>query len=126
MSLNLSTEWNPYGKEKSLFKTKIKDNQTDKGKIRKSVRDIVNARTIFAPIGCCERCKKNRHGYWTLEQAHIDSRNFIGHKTTENDLLRLCGPSTESGTCHHWADSCEAGYQWMKEQQVKLLLEEGA
>lgn len=119
--MSLADEWNPYSKEKSLFKTKIKDNQTDKGKITQKVRDIVNARTIFAPVGCCERCKNNRHGYMRLELAHIDSRNFIEHKTTENDLLRLCGPSTDSTTCHYWVDSCNDGFEWMKDQQHKLL-----
>lgn len=124
--MDLSKEWNPYPKTQSLQKVKIKDNQTDKGKIRKSVRDIVNARTIFAPVGCCERCKKNRHGYMRLELAHIDSRNFIEHKTTDTDLLRLCGPSTDSTTCHYWVDSLQIGFEWMKEQQIKLLLQEGA
>lgn len=108
-------------KESQLKKTKIKDNQTDKGKITQKVRDIVNARTIFAPVGCCERCRKNRNGYWTLELAHIDSRKFIDHKTTDTDLLRLCGPSTDSTTCHYWVDSLEIGFEWMKDQQHKLL-----
>lgn len=119
--MNLAAEFHPYGKEKSLQKNKIKFNQREKGEISQKVRDIVNARTIFAPVGCCERCKKNRNGFWRLELAHIDSRNFIEHKTTDTDLLRLCAPSNESGTCHHWVDSCEKGFEWMKEQQIKLL-----
>ncbi len=90
------------------------------GDIKQSVRDIVNARTIFAPVGCCERCKKNRQGYWTLEQAHIDSRGSISHKTTEFDLVRLCGPSMNSDTCHFFAHSGK-GKEWMYEFQEELL-----
>lgn len=124
--MNLAEQFNPCTKESQTAKTKIKDNQTDKGKITQKVRDIVNARTIFAPVGCCERCKKNRHGYMRLELCHVDSRKFIEHKTTDTDLLRLCGPSNDSDTCHFWVDSCELGFEWMKEQQNILLLEEGA
>lgn len=107
-------------KSKALFKVKIKDNQTDKGKITQKVRDIVNARTIFAPVGCCERCRKNRNGYWTLELAHIDSRGSISHKTTEYDLARLCGPSTDVKTCHGKAHAGDKA--WMYEFQNKLLI----
>lgn len=125
MTLNLSDTFHPYSKESQLFKEKIKDNQKQKGAIKQSVRDIVNARTIFAPVGCCERCKRNRHGYMRLELAHIDSRKFIEHKTTANDLLRLCSPSTDVTTCHYFSHSPE-GKEWMKEQQAILLLREGA
>lgn len=118
--------YNPVTKKSQTDKVKIKDNQTDKGKITQKVRDIVNARTIFAPVGCCERCKKNRHGYIRLELAHVDSRKFIDHKTTDTDLLRLCAPSNDSSTCHFWVDSCNEGFEWMKEQQTILLLKEGA
>jgi hypothetical protein len=112
-------------KSKSLYNKKVKLSQKEMGEISQKVRDKVNARTSFAPIGCCERCKKNRNGYWTLEQAHIDSRGSIDHKTTEFDLARLCGPSTQSGTCHHFAHTGE-GKAWMYEFQNKLyeLLEE--
>jgi hypothetical protein len=119
---NLANEFHPVNKPQ--FK-RIKLTQRQKGEISAKVRDIVNARTIFAPVGCCERCKKNRHGFMRLELAHIDSRGSIDHKTTENDLLRLCSPSTDSRTCHYFSHSPE-GYEWMKDQQVKLLLREGA
>jgi hypothetical protein len=116
--MNLSL--NSCTKQSQLYNKRQKPTQRMMGEISQKVRDKVNARTSFAPIGCCERCKKNRNGYWTLEQAHIDSRGSISHKTTEFDLARLCGPSTQSGTCHFFAHTGE-GKAWMYEFQDNLL-----
>jgi hypothetical protein len=117
--------YNPCTKESQLFNKSQKLSQKQLGDISQRVRDKVNARTSFAPIGCCERCRKNRNGYWTLELAHIDSRGSISHQTTEFDLARLCGPSTDVKTCHGKAHTGE-GKAWMYEFQNKLyeLLEE--
>lgn len=104
---------------KRQFK-RIKPTQRQLGEISARVRKIVNDRTSFAPIGCCECCLKNRNGFMRLEQAHITSRVRIGHKTTEYDLARLCGPSTQSGTCHHWVESTRQGKEWMMEFESKL------
>lgn len=99
---------------------RFKMSQRQKGEITAKVRKEVNARTLLAPIGCCERCGRNRNGFWTLELAHIDSRLDIDHKTTRYDLLRLCSPSTNSNTCHFFSHSPE-GKEWMKEIQERLM-----
>lgn len=109
-------------KSKSLYNKPVKLSQKQMGDISDKVRKQVNARTLLAPKGCCERCLKNRNGYWTLELAHIDSRGSIDHKTTATDLVRLCGPSSNSATCHGKAHT-GAGKVWMEETQIKLLEE---
>jgi hypothetical protein len=121
MTLNLSNQpVRDCSKSKSLYNKRVKLSQRQKGEISAKVRDKVNARTIFAPVGCCECCLKNRHGFMRLELAHIESRRAIDHKTTEFDLVRLCGPSTDVKTCHGKAHTGE-GKVWMYEFQNKLF-----
>ena len=81
-----------------------------RGEISTSVRNKVNERSNNR----CERCGKHRSKVWTLENAHIIRRNDIEEKTTEDDLIRLCGPSTLTGTCHWWADNTREGKNWLR------------
>lgn len=90
-----------------------------RGYISPSVRQKVNERAGDK----CERCYKNRNAVWTLEQAHLTRRWQIEGKTTEYDLALLCGPSTQSGTCHHWADSTREGREWLSNFKNRLLEE---
>lgn len=71
--------------------------------------------------GRCERCGWQGYGIgefrisgvkWCLQAAHLLQRRNIEVSTTVNDIAMLCGPSVNSGTCHHWVDSTKAGRQW--------------
>ncbi len=109
--------YRPVTKESQLHRTRIKPTQKQMGDISTKVRKRVNERSN----NCCERCMKHKSAVWTLEQAHITSRVRISHKTTEYDLVRLCGPSTQSGTCHHWVESTRIGKDWLEAFRLKLL-----
>ena len=95
---------------------RMKHTQKQLGMIRNKYRKKVNHRSQ----DYCEGCQRHKLSCMTLENAHIDGRGTIDHLTTDHDLLRLCGPSTESGTCHHWVHSSEDGKAWMVEQQKRL------
>lgn len=87
-----------------------------RGAISDKVRKSVEARSQDR----CERCGKNKSAVMTLEMAHITRRWAIDGETTAKDLVRLCGPSTDSGTCHHWVDYTREGREWMKEFQKSI------
>lgn len=98
-----------------------KPTRKQRGAISPSVRKKVNERSNNR----CERCGKHRSSVMTLENAHITRRLDIEVKTTENDLIRLCGPSTQSGTCHWWVESTREGKNWLRSlrglESVKCL-----
>jgi len=82
-----------------------------RGSISPAVRKEVETRSGDR----CERCGKHKSQVWALEMAHITRRWKVEGATTANDLARLCGPSTDSTTCHHFADYTAEGRAWLKE-----------
>lgn len=75
--------------------------------------------------GRCERCgwregSKSSHR-WGLEAAHYQRRHNFGQAGVQSyDILMLCGPQVNSGTCHHWIDSTRAGMEWAKQKREEL------
>lgn len=70
--------------------------------------------------GRCELCgRPGNPAYGTLQCAHL-IRRWKLPKTTENDVAMLCGPSVNSGTCHHWVDYTREGKKWAEEYRDKL------
>lgn len=73
----------------------------------------------------CQRCgafagQPDKHGFpLRLELAHLINRSQGGTGQADN-LIVLCGPSVNSGTCHHWADGTREGREWRKEQRERL------
>lgn len=61
--------------------------------------------------GRCERCGSTEG----LQCAHLVRRWKIEGRTTVNDVAMLCGPSVNSGTCHHYVDYTAEGKEWAKE-----------
>ena len=117
---------NPYPKSKQLAwnkvdKPKVKHKRNaprlrDRGRVRPEVYQAAYERAG----GCCERC-----GYvdgsidpsgqrWGLEAAHIVRRRHLDETTVE-DIVMLCGPSVNTGTCHNFADYSRAGRNWLIE-----------
>lgn len=88
-----------------------------RGSISPSARKEVEVRSR----DCCERCGKHSSQVWTLEMAHIERRWKSEGRITAHDLVRLCGPSTDSTTCHHWADYTRDGRDWLLMFQSKLI-----
>lgn len=89
-------------------------------KTRKAVRERSGGR--------CERCgwmpgqQDPRGRKWGLQAAHLLQRRNC-NETTETEVADLCGPSVNSGTCHHWVDSTKAGRKWALKYREELLLE---
>ena len=104
-------------KQSQLYNKRQKPTQRMMGEIRPKVRKKVNERSD----GYCEGCGRHKLNCWTLENAHIDGRGVIDHMTEDTDLLRLCGPSTQSGTCHHYVTVSREGRQYMQDQRERLL-----
>ncbi|MFW5438830.1 hypothetical protein [Paenibacillus apiarius] len=70
--------------------------------------------------GRCERCHKaGSQEYGTLQCAHL-VRRWKLDETTENDVAMLCGPSVNSGTCHHWVDYTREGREWAEQLRKKF------
>lgn len=68
--------------------------------------------------GRCERCGKTEGQVWTLEAAHVERRWRAGKEgINAEDIVILCGPSTDSTSCHHWADYTRQGREWLLEQR---------
>jgi len=71
--------------------------------------------------GRCERCGKNEYQAWTLDAAHVERRWKFGQEgVTEFDIVILCGPPTDSSTCHHWADYTKEGRAWLIRKREEL------
>lgn len=76
--------------------------------------------------GRCERCGKSQYQAWTLEAAHVERRWKIGQEgVTAEDIVILCGPSTDSGTCHHWADYTREGRLWLLAKREEFRARRG-
>lgn len=70
-------------------------------------KDVYNA-AMERSGGRCERCGSTEG----LQCAHLIRRWQVEGGTTVDDVAMLCGPSVNSGTCHHWIDYTQEGKQW--------------
>lgn len=92
--------------------------QRQRGRITKQVYADAYTRSG----GRCERCGRHQSQVWTLEAAHVERRwRSPQGGITAFDVLMLCGPSTDSRTCHHWADYTREGREWMLRKREEFL-----
>jgi len=71
---------------------------------------------------CCERCGRHESQVWTLEAAHTIRRWKFGQEgVTAEDIIFLCGPSTQTGTCHDFADHTQKGRKWLLQKRDELI-----
>lgn len=66
--------------------------------------------------GRCEQCGSTEG----LQCAHLLRRWQIEGETTVNDVAMLCGPSVNSGTCHHYVDYTAGGKQWALNKRTEF------
>lgn len=118
----------PYPKSKQLQQNKVEKPKLkhkrnaprlrDRGRVRPEVYNEAYERAG----GRCERCGYVDGSFdpsgqkWGLEAAHIVRRRHL-QETTADDITFLCGPSVNSGTCHHFADYTREGREWLLEHQ---------
>jgi hypothetical protein len=120
---DLSREFNPAPK---LTKKQAKQQRGSKtAKQRGAITPDVYGIAAVRSGGRCERCGWRDGQYdslrWGLEAAHYMRRHNFGQEGVQPwDILMLCGPSGNTGTCHHWIDSTRAGMEWAKAKREEL------
>ena len=106
-----------YTKQMQLKHTRIKPKRRLNGNPTPRDRAEVRERSGNR----CERCGRHEKAVMRLEMAHIIRRSQGGPGRPWN-LLHLCGPATDSRTCHHWVDYTREGKEWALDFQRKYLL----
>ena len=103
-----------YSKEMQLKSNRIKPKRGNRTRITQKVRIEVLRRSE----GLCERCGK--HSSWGMEMAHLEQASSGGSGSDESNVVLLCGPSVQTGTCHNFADYTSAGREWRKAKREEL------
>ncbi len=85
-------------------------------KERGRIKPEVYAKAAARAAGRCERCGR---GDLILQCAHL-VRRWKLDETTERDVMMLCGPSVNSGTCHWWVDYTREGREWAEQKRDQL------
>jgi len=88
-------------------------------RITKEVSDEVLRRSE----GKCERCGRSRA--YAFERAHLVQASQGGSGSDPANIVLLCGPSVNKGTCHWFADSTAEGREWRKAKRKELLAKYG-
>ena len=91
-----------------------KPKQGQLSKITPSVRVEVLERSE----GKCERCGVTTA--YSFEVAHLVQASQGGVGNDPKNVVLLCGPSVNSGTCHHFADYSKKGREWRMKKHDEL------
>lgn len=110
--LSLAEEFHPVPKPSPK---RIKRTRKQNGAITKKVRDEVLRRSGNA----CERCGTVLA--YAFEMAHLKQRSQGGSGREPWNIVLLCGPSTDTGTCHNFADYTAAGRAWRMKRRSELM-----
>jgi 5-methylcytosine-specific restriction endonuclease McrA len=68
--------------------------------------------------GRCERC--GRSSAYAFEMAHLQQASQGGSGSDPANIVLLCGPSVNTGTCHNFADYTAEGREWRMEKKSEL------
>lgn len=96
-----------------------KPKQKDITKITPNVRKEVLRRSE----GKCERCGRSQS--YSFEMSHLQQASQLGSGSEPWNIVLLCGPSVNSGTCHHFADYTAEGRKWRQQKRQELMKEYG-
>lgn len=97
------SDFNPVPKPSHNRRVQKRGNKT---KITNKARQEVYERSGK----CCERCGVS--SAYAFEVAHLSQASSLGSGGDPSNLALLCGPSVNTGTCHHDVDSTAVGRQW--------------
>jgi 5-methylcytosine-specific restriction endonuclease McrA len=86
----------------------------NKTKITPKVREEVLRRSE----GKCERCGRSRA--YAFEMSHLVQASHGGSGSDPANIVLLCGPSVNTGTCHSFADSTREGREWRMKKRDEL------
>lgn len=84
-------------------------------KITNKVRQEVLRRSE----GKCERCGRTRA--YAFEMAHLIQASDLGRGDDPANIVLLCGPSVNTGTCHNFADYTAEGREWRMQKRKELI-----
>lgn len=68
--------------------------------------------------GKCERCGRSRS--YAFEVSHLVQASQGGRGDDPANLVLLCGPSVNTGTCHNFADYTAKGREWRMQKRKEL------
>lgn len=69
--------------------------------------------------GKCERCGRTQA--YAFEFAHLIQASQLGRGDDPANIVFLCGPSVNSGTCHNFADYTAKGREWRMQKRKELI-----
>lgn len=106
-----------------------KQSRKEKGRITPETRTDVLVRDGFKCVKCGRKqgetgAFKGVPYFIRLEIHHITFRSGLGEGTKRN-LATVCGPVTQSGTCHHWAQNTREGRVWFENWREERLDDNG-
>ncbi|WP_419893244.1 HNH endonuclease [Oceanobacillus kimchii] len=91
-----------------------KPKQSARTRITNKVREEVLRRSE----GKCERC--NRTSAYSFEMSHLEQASQLGSGNDPANVVLLCGPSVNTGTCHNFADYTAKGRMWRMQKREEL------
>src|SRR5690625_1045032 len=94
---------------------RIKPLRRNVTRITKEVSDEVMRRSG----GVCERCGRSRA--YAFERSHLVQASRGGSGSDPANIVLLCGPSTNTGTCHNFADYTAKGREWRMKKRKELI-----
>lgn len=103
-----------YTKQTQLRNNRNKPKRANKTRITKKVNDEVIRRSG----GKCERCGRSQA--YSFERAHLVNASQGGTGRDPSNIVLLCGPKVNSGTCHNFADETREGREWKQEKKIEL------
>lgn len=83
-------------------------------RITEKVRDEVLRRSGWK----CESCGASNA--YAFEMAHLINASHGGRGDDPKNIALLCGPSVNTGTCHHFADHTSEGREWRIKKREEL------
>lgn len=112
-----------YSKEQQTRKTRYKPKRGRHTAITDKCSTEVKRRASEGnPEGYaeCERCGCSRPKV-RFERAHLINASQYGEGGQPWNIAYLCGPKTETGTCHQWADETKEGHDWKMQKRAELF-----
>lgn len=103
-----------YTKEQQTKSKRIKPKRGNKTRITEAVRKEVKRRSG----GRCERCGIG--SAYSFEMAHLIQASQGGSGSDPTNVMLLCGPSVNTGTCHNFVDYTKEGRAWAKQAHEQL------
>lgn len=83
------------------------------------ITEKVRREVLERSEGKCERC--GRTSAYAFEMSHLIQASQGGSGSDPANVVLLCGPSVNTGTCHNFADYTAAGKEWRMEKRKELI-----